>query len=81
MKITFGKYKGCEIDAIIKKDPSYLLWANNNVSFFNLSEEHISLCKSNIHPKCIYSPFDEEEERYELYGDISIYDEAFGLYD
>lgn len=81
MKITFGKYKGREVEDIIKIDASYLLWANNNVSFFNLSKEQIKLCNDNIRPKSIYAPFDEEEERYELYGEVSVYDEAFGLYD
>lgn len=81
MKLTFGKYKGLEIEDIIKKDASYLLWANKNVAFFNLSDEQIKLCRDNVRPKGIYAPFDEEEERYELYGEVSVYDEAFGLDD
>ena len=37
--LTFGKYKGETVDAIAAKDPSYLLWADANVSGFSLPEE------------------------------------------
>lgn len=33
MKLTFGKYKGCEIEDIIKIDASYLLWANDKALY------------------------------------------------
>lgn len=61
MKITFGKYKGLEIDAIIEKDPSYLLWAHDNVSYFSLTEEQLQICKKKKEPKSVYRPFDEED--------------------
>lgn len=36
-KITFGKYKFKTIREIVKSDPNWLLWANENVEFFRLS--------------------------------------------
>jgi hypothetical protein len=34
--ITFGKYKGKSIHSILHTDPSYLIWAHNNVEWFKL---------------------------------------------
>ena len=36
-KITFGKYKFKAIREVVKLDPNWLLWANENVEFFRLS--------------------------------------------
>lgn len=39
-KFTFGKFKGDLVsDHINAEDKSYLLWADQNVSFFNLTDE------------------------------------------
>lgn len=39
-KFTFGKFKGDLVsDHINAEDKSYLLWADQNVAFFNLTDE------------------------------------------
>lgn len=35
---TFGKYKGRTVKEILIEDPSYLLWADNNVEGFELGD-------------------------------------------
>lgn len=35
--ISFGKYKGKTVQDVIEMNPGYLIWANENVSFFALS--------------------------------------------
>jgi hypothetical protein len=37
-KITFGKYKGKSIHSVLHTDPSYLVWANDNIEWFKLTE-------------------------------------------
>lgn len=65
MTMTFGKYKGQKVDTLIEIDPGYLLWANENVSYFSLTDEQIQACKKKKEPKRVYYPFDEE---YAMYG-------------
>lgn len=36
--MTFGKYKGKTVKEVIFEDPSYLLWADDNVEGFELSD-------------------------------------------
>ena len=35
---TFGKHKGKTVKQVMEVDPSYLLWADNNVEGFELSD-------------------------------------------
>ena len=35
-EMTFGKYKGERVEDVASRNASYLIWANNNVDFFNL---------------------------------------------
>jgi hypothetical protein len=37
-KFTFGKYKGETVDSVIEYQPSYVMWALQNVPFFTLSD-------------------------------------------
>lgn len=34
---TFGKHKGKTVKQVMEEDPSYLLWADDNVEGFELS--------------------------------------------
>ncbi len=43
---TFGKYKGYKVDTIIEINPKYALWADQNVSFFSLTEEQRNMANS-----------------------------------
>jgi hypothetical protein len=36
--MTFGKYKGKTVDQVIHINPRYIQWAEENVSFFTLSD-------------------------------------------
>lgn len=91
MKITFGKYKGQEVETIMEKDPSYLLWANDNVSYFSLTDEQIQTCRKKKEPKRVYCPFDEEDAMFgecgrggfleDDYFSESVFEGAFGFCD
>jgi uncharacterized protein (DUF3820 family) len=37
-RLTFGKYKGKLIDDIVGTDPDYLVWAHNNIVWFEMEE-------------------------------------------
>jgi hypothetical protein len=39
MPMSFGKYKGVLVGELVKADPSYLIWAHDNVKFFRLTDE------------------------------------------
>lgn len=39
--LTFGKYKGMEIDEVMELNPQYLVWLHNNNDFFEL--DHLLL--------------------------------------
>lgn len=53
-KFTFGMYKGQDIDSIIKVNPKYVLWAEENVSYFSLTDEQHNACVSAIEPRPSY---------------------------
>lgn len=36
--MAFGKYKGKTVKEVMYEDPSYLLWADDNVEGFELSD-------------------------------------------
>lgn len=36
--LNFGKYKGKSVHYILHNDPSYLVWANDNIEWFKVSE-------------------------------------------
>lgn len=38
-KLTFGKYKGQSVDEVIDNDPDYLVWAVEEIDWFELDEE------------------------------------------
>ena len=81
---TFGKYKSQSVDSVIKFDPSYVLWASKNVSFFNPSEGQIDECKKLIR-KTRLSFFDRMAMLERSAGDFDeeddcseFWDECFG---
>ena len=36
--LNFGKYKGKSIATILSADPSYLVWCNENIDWFELDD-------------------------------------------
>jgi len=42
--IGFGKYRGQTVSELIKNNPSYLLWVQENVPFASLSAEVLAKC-------------------------------------
>ncbi len=38
-KFTYGKYKGKTMGHVMKNDPSYIHWTNNNVKNLDLTSE------------------------------------------
>lgn len=43
--LSFGKYKGSTIKDVIKEEPSYLIWCQNNVGWFELDEDLLLRCE------------------------------------
>ncbi len=37
--ISWGKYKGKSIDFVLEAEPSWLVWCQNNIEWFQLSDE------------------------------------------
>lgn len=46
--LTFGKYKGLPVGVIIERDPSYLLWLEENVLTFVLTGDLWELVSTRI---------------------------------
>lgn len=44
-KMTFGKHKGKTLTQVMVIDPSYLLWAHENVDFFKLDDRLLKIAK------------------------------------
>lgn len=44
---TFGKYKGQKVKDVIQNNPSYVIWALNNVKGFRLLPYHYTLLTLN----------------------------------
>lgn len=65
---TFGKYKGQSIESVIKSNPNYVLWANDNVSFFTLSDEQMKECRKQIRDSN-QSYFDRMERLERMWAD------------
>ena len=36
--LSFGQYKGDTVEVVMQHDARYLLWANDNVDFFNIDD-------------------------------------------
>lgn len=43
--LSFGKYKGSTIKDVIKEEPSYLIWCQQNVGWFELDEDLLLKCE------------------------------------
>lgn len=56
---TFGKYKGRLIKEVIEQDPSYVVWAADNVKGFNLSPQMLKKARDN-----------KQEQEADSYEDI-----------
>lgn len=74
-KFTFGMYKGEDIDTIIKENPKYVLWAEQNVSYFSLTQEQHNACINAIKSRPLYPYVMELRERTysDDYDDIDGY--------
>jgi hypothetical protein len=46
--INFGKYRGTTIKELMKTHPDYLVWCQNNVSFFELDEDLLLQCEDEV---------------------------------
>ena len=46
---TFGKYKGRKIDDICESDPKYVLWVNESIMSFELTQEQYNAAKQRIY--------------------------------
>lgn len=55
-KLTFGKYRGYRIEDVLEVDPSYLVWAVNNVHWFRL--------KPNVYELAIDGLYKERTREY-----------------
>lgn len=47
-KFSFGKYRGKTIFHVMKNDPSYILWTQENIPYCNYSQKIINECYSQI---------------------------------
>ena len=61
--ITFGKYKEESVGDVLKHDASYLLWAVENVEFFDVEPYLLDMIIES-----------KEEQNFDYYGD---YEEAW----
>lgn len=71
--LTFGKYKGNKVEVIMETDPNYLLWANENVSFFSLTNEQLQICKKKKEQKLTRGHWvltEEGKEEYQYFNKI-----------
>lgn len=48
--LWFGKYKGKTVNDVIneQEDSQYLLWANNNITWFNLDKDVKQVVEENV---------------------------------
>lgn len=45
--ITFGKYKGWLIKDLVEHNPQYLLWCQENISWFDLHSDVLEVIEEN----------------------------------
>lgn len=45
MALTFGQYKGRTVDEVLDMDPAWLLWADKEVSWFELDKNSARLAR------------------------------------
>ena len=62
-KITFGKYRGDTWGLIIEANPSYIIWADENVEWLTIPPEIVNQAQANKSAKK-----DIVEEDYYLHG-------------
>lgn len=43
--LMFGKYKDKTVDEVLDSDPKWLIWADENVEFFELDKNAMRLAK------------------------------------
>ena len=65
-KLTFGKYKGKTVADVLVEDPSYIVWAHENVDFFKVSTE--------IYQIAVVAKEDQEWAEAEAYSPYDKYD-------
>ena len=67
--LTFGKYKEETVEEVLKKDPSYLVWAADNIEWFELDKKIYNKAKriSTAEPK--FSGWDEVDAYEKTFGE------------
>lgn len=66
-KLTFGKYKGKTVADVLIEDPSYLVWAHNNVDFFKVSTELLQIARSTIKPDPSRRRYLDDDPDWDIY--------------
>ncbi len=41
-EFTFGKYKGQKLERVIEDDPKYVLWAVQNIDWFDIDSDALA---------------------------------------
>lgn len=49
--IFWGKYKGKKVSEVLKDDPSYLIWAEDNVPFIKIDPALLDKCRAQMSHK------------------------------
>lgn len=69
--MNFGKYSGLTIKEILSRDPSYLIWAFENIEWFELDKEVLD--------EAVEKSLEVEIKRY-IKRHVSYYPDAFDEY-
>lgn len=64
--MTFGKYKGKKIEDVLSENPSYLVWAHDDIKWFKLEQE--------IYDEAVDQANNKRWDNEELDNGIDIYD-------
>lgn len=71
-RMTFGMYKGREINDVIAENPKYIEWCMHFVSFFSLTEKEQTLLSKEIQSYIPKRNIDDKEyyERQKVFNDV-----------
>lgn len=73
-KFTFGKHRDETLEEVLESDPSYIIWANDNVRWFKVSKKILDDAKKLYTPRrrSYYSGYDPDCDSW--YGAVDPYD-------
>ena len=77
--MNFGKYKGWTVEDLVIVNPSYLLWADENVSWFKLKWQVVEKAMEELTDQLLRREthrFIRENYSYHYYDD-DVFDEPF----